>query len=385
MTDTMLNLNLSTEGFNTVLRNTFGDAQATVRVLDISYVGLSYKLLKRVDKDVHTYAVLNDRLIRNPPEPYAPLDNEPSSVNVMDFKFKGKTFLYLQLRSQIAYDLCREYVFYADGAPITEFCQAIMRLNRTGKSMAVYDGTDIPLKDLAKVPYIPPSKLMSEWETYVKPQLERGETYNNVLFYGDPGCGKTAFCRWIATQNPNWKFILVQPQVVNKIGVITQVYEFAKKRTPAVVIFEDVDLMAQNRGMEGMNFSHLLGELLNQLDGMNPNHQILTIASTNNPGALDPAVRRAGRLGIPLTIEYTPEEKVKIIRTYFPELVLSNEQLLEVIGSGSKNPADLKMVAKVCQVYQQYEGRKMTPFLFKRVLTMIGKEKKYETPPVETD
>mgnify|MGYP001598338874 CR=1 FL=1 len=385
MTDVMLNLNASMTGFEDLFQRTFGQSSVgfTGNVLDISYVGLTYKLLSKIDSNTRAFAVFNDRVIENPAAQYKSLDNDPSSINAMQFKFKGYQFLYVQLRSQIAYDLCREYVFYQKDAPIDKFNKTITRLNRTGKTMVVYDGTDIPLTELKKVPYVKPTKLLEQWNSFVKPQLDTKDTYNNVLFHGDPGCGKTAFVRWAATQYPKWKFILVQPQVVNKIGVISGIYDFARKRSPAVVIFEDIDLIGQNRTSESTNFTHTLGELLNNLDGMQPNHSILTVASTNNPSALDPAVTRAGRLGIPLTIEYTPEEKVKIIRTYFSRLELTDEQLLEIIGTGSKNAADLKMVAKICQIYQEYEHRKMTPYLFRRVLTMIGKEKKFEVPPPE--
>jgi hypothetical protein len=381
----MLNLNLTVEVLQELIDRNFGQGTYgcdQFKVFDISYTGLTHKTVSQVDPEVKAYAVLNGKIIENFPKPYDILENEISSVNVMEFSFKEQPFLYVQLRSQIAYDLCREYVFYTKKGDIEGLCRKISDLNRTGKTMAVYNGDDIPIEELAKVPYVVPSQLMRKWGSYVEPQLKRKETYNSILFFGDPGSGKTAFIRWCSTQYPEWKFILVPPQAITKVGTITEVYQFAKKRVPAVVVFEDIDLMAQNRSMESTNFSHLLGELLNNLDGMEPNHKILTIASTNNPGALDPAVMRAGRLGVSMSIEYTPEEIVKILRIYYPFKSLTDEEMLEVVG-GKRTPADLKSVAKVCQVYEEFEGRKMTKAVLRATLGSVGREKKFDVPPPE--
>jgi hypothetical protein len=378
-----LALNLSNEVFSNLLCNTFDSIyHGSIHLFDITGYSAPF-YIRKIDKEAERYAYFLDNkfpLDYSKKSPYAGYKMMPRGANVEMFTFEGEKFVYLQLRSVGAFELAKEFIFYNNKEKAYRLAKKIRRLSRSGRTITIYNGSDIPIRLAKKVPYIAPSELLEVWNQYVKPQLDRKEAYNHVLFYGKPGCGKTAFCRWIATQYPKWKFIFVPPQVVNKVGVITSVYEEAKRLAPSVVIFEDIDLIGQNRTDTSVNFTHALGELLNNLDGVEPTNRILTIASTNNPASLDPAVTRAGRLGIPLTMKYTVEEKVKILRLYYPFPKLTDEQLAEAIGIMAKeSPVDLKMIAKVYQVYEEYEGRQCNAVTLRKLAKMIVNQEKNRT------
>jgi ATP-dependent 26S proteasome regulatory subunit len=70
-------------------------------------------------------------------------------------------------------------------------------------------------------------------------------------------------------------------------------------------VVEDVDLIAQERGMPGVQTQPLLFELLNEMDGLRDDLDILFVLTTNRPDILEPALAaRPGRvdLAIPLPL-----------------------------------------------------------------------------------
>jgi hypothetical protein len=124
-----------------------------------------------------------------------------------------------------------------------------------------------------------------------KRSLKRG-----ILLYGPPGTGKTLTVMYLATQMTGRTLIIVTGLGMGGIGTIGQ---FARVLAPAMVVVEDVDLIAQERGMPGMPTQPLLFELLNQLDGLADDADVLFILTTNRPDILEPALAaRPGRVDL---------------------------------------------------------------------------------------
>lgn len=71
---------------------------------------------------------------------------------------------------------------------------------------------------------------------------------------------------------------------------IASIFEMARDLKPSLLFFEDLDLFGGKRSMPGCN-SHLLGELMNQLDGVKENNDIVVVATTNDLEAIEPAIK----------------------------------------------------------------------------------------------
>jgi SpoVK/Ycf46/Vps4 family AAA+-type ATPase len=78
----------------------------------------------------------------------------------------------------------------------------------------------------------------------------------------------------------------------------------ARELSPTIVLFEDIDYIGKKRANEGGSYDKITGELLNQMDGVESNEGIITLASSNYPKALDKALRnRPGRFDIRVRFE----------------------------------------------------------------------------------
>jgi transitional endoplasmic reticulum ATPase len=132
-----------------------------------------------------------------------------------------------------------------------------------------------------------------------------------ILLWGPPGTGKTLLAKAIATQ-ARANFIAVNgPELLSKwVGAAEQAVRelFAKARqaAPCVVFVDEIDTLAPARGSfqgdSGVG-DRVVGQLLTELDGLQGCANVLLVAATNRPDALDPALMRAGRLDLQLKID----------------------------------------------------------------------------------
>ena len=113
-----------------------------------------------------------------------------------------------------------------------------------------------------------------------------------LLVVGAPGVGKTALCRVIASELPVGTTILIVDAGISARG-LGLLYDSLARLAPAAVFLDDIDLLAGDR--RGGTAGESLRELLTHLDGFAPAAAVLTVATTNVIGAVDPALIRAGR------------------------------------------------------------------------------------------
>lgn len=123
-----------------------------------------------------------------------------------------------------------------------------------------------------------------------------------ILLYGPPGTGKTMLAQAIAKEL-GANFFSTSGSAFNEmfVGVgasrVRNLFQNARKQTPAVIFIDEVDALAgrrkQNGGEEG---EKTLTELLVQLDGGHSNEGILFVAATNRKDMLDEAFLRPGRI-----------------------------------------------------------------------------------------
>lgn len=116
-----------------------------------------------------------------------------------------------------------------------------------------------------------------------------------LLFHGPPGTGKTLAIRWLSGLLTDHTVILVTAE---QVAALDEVMATARLLQPAVVVIEDVDLIARERSeMHTPGQESLLNKLLNHMDGLNEDARIIFILTTNRPEAIEPAVaNRPGRI-----------------------------------------------------------------------------------------
>lgn len=115
-----------------------------------------------------------------------------------------------------------------------------------------------------------------------------------VLLHGPPGVGKTLTAMYLATLMRERTVVLLTGQGFGSVGASI---DLATALQPAMVVLEDVDLVALDRGYEPTNA--ILVELLNAMDGLEEDHDVLFLLTTNRPDLLEPALAaRPGRVDL---------------------------------------------------------------------------------------
>ncbi|KAL3109715.1 hypothetical protein niasHT_018126 [Heterodera trifolii] len=125
-----------------------------------------------------------------------------------------------------------------------------------------------------------------------------------VLMYGPPGTGKTLLARAVASQTQA-TFLRLSGTLLNQVGLgdgakmVQNAFELAKQKAPAIIFIDELDAIGTKRfdasDTGDRDIQRTMLELLNQLDGFQPNDDIKVIAATNRVDVLDPALLRSGR------------------------------------------------------------------------------------------
>jgi transitional endoplasmic reticulum ATPase len=129
------------------------------------------------------------------------------------------------------------------------------------------------------------------------------DTTNGVLLYGPPGTGKTMLARAVATESDCNLLSIQGPELLSKwVGEsesrVRDVFARASNNAPAVVLFDEIDAVAGERGRtsgSGVG-ERVVGQLLTELDGVQSLEDVLVVATTNRPELIDDALLRPGRL-----------------------------------------------------------------------------------------
>lgn len=114
-----------------------------------------------------------------------------------------------------------------------------------------------------------------------------------VLLYGPPGTGKTFACRYVFAKLPEVTRIAVTGTALTQVN---HIFSLARLYQPSLVLLEDVDLVFASREIN--LYSSVLGELLDQMDGLRPYEDIGFLLTTNSIERMEAAIKdRPGRIG----------------------------------------------------------------------------------------
>lgn len=153
-----------------------------------------------------------------------------------------------------------------------------------------------------------------------------------ILLYGRPGTGKTMTAKWIASTVPGLTTLFLS---ADQLFLIKDCCQMARLLAPAMVVLEDVDLIARDRGQDENIHSRIsLHQLLNEMDGIADNTGVLFLLTTNRPEELEHALAaRPGR--VDQAIEYPlpdRECRERLFEKYLEGLPTENLDLTDLVA-----------------------------------------------------
>lgn len=152
-----------------------------------------------------------------------------------------------------------------------------------------------------------------------------------LLFYGPPGTGKTHTIHYLASQLPDHTTLLITAE---QVGLLDEYMQLARFLQPAMVILEDVDLIARARtAMRNPCEESLLNKLLNEMDGLREDAALLFVLTTNRPEELEAALAaRPGR--VDQAIEFPlpdADGRRKLVQLYAGELKIGTKVVATLV------------------------------------------------------
>jgi transitional endoplasmic reticulum ATPase len=179
--------------------------------------------------------------------------------------------------------------------------------------------------------------------------------HKGILFYGPPGTGKTLLARAVAHESRAHFIAVSGPEILNKFwgqseARLRSIFNEARAKAPAIVLFDEIDSFASARDMMSESFeATLVSQLLSLMDGLNDLGRVCVIATTNRPGAIDPALRRPGRFDHEIEIGLPDAEaRLHILKIHTRDMPTAPDLDLKHIAqhTGSYSGADLEALCR---------------------------------------
>jgi len=184
-----------------------------------------------------------------------------------------------------------------------------------------------------------------------------------LLLYGPPGTGKTLLAKAVATESEA-NFISVKgPEFLSKwVGesekAVRETFRKARQAAPCVVFLDEIDAIAPVRGTSSDSgvTERVISQILTEMDGLEPLHNVVVIAATNRPDIMDPALMRPGRFD---RLVYVP-----------PPDLQARKEILRIHTKGKPLDADVDL-DKLAAKMDKYTGAEIAAVCNEAVMLAI--------------
>jgi cell division protease FtsH len=165
--------------------------------------------------------------------------------------------------------------------------------------------------------------------------LKRG-----VLLFGPPGTGKTHTVRYLISRLPEFTVIQLSGMA---LGAIADACALARLIQPALVVLEDVDLIAEARSFRPGMDNPLLYQVLNEMDGLAGDADVAFLLTTNRVDLLEPALaQRPGRVDLAIEVPLPDVAgRNALLHLYGGGLDLTADETAEVVAGTEGATASL--------------------------------------------
>ncbi len=196
-----------------------------------------------------------------------------------------------------------------------------------------------------------------------------GKIPKGVLLVGPPGTGKTLLARAVAGEASVPFFNITGSDFMEMfVGVgasrVRDLFKEAKNAAPSIIFIDELDSIGRRRGA-GLGGGHdereqTLNQMLNELDGFEPNENVIVMAATNRPDILDPALLRPGRFDRQITVDLpTKNDRVEILKIHSRNKPLAEAVDLENVARGTPgfSGADLENILNEAALLAARKGK----------------------------
>ena len=194
-------------------------------------------------------------------------------------------------------------------------------------------------------------KVKEELKEAVELPLKRPEAFEKmgirpvkgVLLVGPPGTGKTLLAKAVATERESNFISIKGPEVLSKyVGesekTVREIFRKARLAAPCIIFIDEIDSIASARGGEDEFDSgvsrRVVDTLLTEMDGLAGLKNVVVLAATNRPEAIDPALLRPGRFDRIIEIPMPDAEtRLAIFKVHTKNMPLDKSVSLEELAN----------------------------------------------------
>lgn len=269
----------------------------------------------------------------------------------------------------------------------------VMEIRKSKAKVYMEKQTGVTFKDVAGVDEAK-NELVEVVEFLKNPKRYRrlgARMPKGVLLIGPPGTGKTLLARAVAGE-AKVPFLSINGSefVEMFVGVgaarVRDLFQEARTMAPSIIFIDELDALGRQRNIAfhgNDETEHTLNQLLSEMDGFDPNANVIILAATNRPEMLDPALLRAGRFDRQVLVD-RPDKvgRLQILSIYLKKIQCAKDVDPETIVSLTPGftGADLAaLVNEAALLATRRDAKEVTMDDFTNAVerTIAGLEKKH--------